>query len=69
MYLFNFIHSKSIFKTLPQSFYIAQSQKLWRPALCPVRAGSNPRRRPRFLPPPPPVMLTLYYLAKSYPVA
>ena len=28
MYLVKFIHSKKLFKTLPQSFYIAQSQKV-----------------------------------------
>ena len=37
MYLFNFIQSIYFLKPLPQSFYIAQSQQLWRPALRPRR--------------------------------
>ena len=64
MYLINFIHSNQLLKTLPQPFYIAQSQKkLWRPALRPRRFES--RRRPH-LSLPPPLMLTLYYLRKNY---
>ena len=51
------------FKPLPQSFYIAQSQKnLWFPA----RADSNPRRRPR-LPSPPHLCPHYTTLGKNYP--
>ena len=63
MYLFNYIHSNYLFKTLPQSFYIAHSQKI-------VRASSTPSPQVR-IPvgdpvSPPPFMLTLYYLEKNY---
>ena len=51
MYLFNFRHSNELFKTLPQSFHKAQSQKKIYGVRHSVRAGSSPRRRPR-LPPP-----------------
>ena len=58
MYLFNFIRSNKLFQTLPESYYIAQSQKkLWRPTL--RRAGSSPRRRPLLLLAP--FLLTINY--------
>ena len=60
MYLFNLIHSKKLFKTLQQSFYIAQSQKIY----CvqhSLGACSNPHRKLRL----PPLMLTLYYLGEK----
>ena len=43
--------SNLLFKTLPQSLYIAQSQKIYGIRHS-VRADSNPRRRPHFTPPP-----------------
>ena len=43
MYLFKFTHSNYFAKTLTQYFYIAQSQKLWRPARAEVRSRNSCR--------------------------
>ena len=67
MYSFNFIHSNLLFKTLPQSFYIARQQKSYGVRHS-VRAVSNPRRRLR-LPPSQPIVILYYLDGGKHPVA
>ena len=64
MYLFNFTHFILLFETLPQYFYIAQSQKSYGVRQS-VRAGSIPRRRLRLPPLPPTYAYTILLLAKK----
>ena len=53
------MHSNFFFKTLPQPFFIAQSQKSYGVRHS-ILAGSNPRMKPHLFYPPP-SHLCLYY--------
>ena len=64
MYLLNFLYFNKLFKKLPQSFYIAKSQRSYG-VLHSVRASLIPPIEDLVSPP---LMLTLYYyLAKIHP--